>query len=118
MKTKKTTTKLEEEKKKPKNIDVIFLDHTSFAKEKSYPKSLPLTVAAQVAAGVRLAARLVDAHPEFMTTTRFAHEVQSLVYQHNKNAVYTPDTPAITMTQIVGEELNAQHYGGLYGVGT
>ena len=121
MKTKKTTTKLEGEKKKPKNVDVIFLNNDfsivnndGMANGKNL---LPLTVAAQVATGVRLAARLVDAHPEFMTTTRFAHEVQSLVAQHNNKNADT-DTPGVTFKQIVGEELNAQHYGGLYGVGT
>ena len=121
MKTKKTTTQLEGEKKKPKNIDVIFVNNElKIVNNAGIATGMnpPLTVATQVAAGVRLAARLVDAHPEFMTTTRFAHEVQSLVYQHNKNAVYTTDTPAVTMKQIVGEELDAQHYGGLYGVGT
>jgi probable aminopeptidase NPEPL1 len=58
-----------------------------------------------VASGVQLAARLVDSHPELLTTTQFAKEVEALVADH----------PKVQMKQIIGEELRP--YGGLYGVG-
>jgi probable aminopeptidase NPEPL1 len=64
-----------------------------------------LKAAQAVASGVQLAARLVDSHPELLTTTRFAKEVEKIVQEH----------PEIKMTQIIGEDLRA--YGGLYGVG-
>lgn len=66
-----------------------------------------LKAAEVVTAGVRLAARLVDSHPELLTTTRFAQEVKDLADKH----------PNVTMTEIIGEELRERGYGGLYGVG-
>ena len=56
--------------------------------------------------GAKLAARLVDSHPELLTTTQFAKEVEAIVQEY-------PDK--IKMTQIIGNELKS--YGGLYGVG-
>ena len=64
-----------------------------------------LKAAQSVATGVQLAARLVDSHPELMTTTRFAEEVESLASEY----------PNVSFKQLVGEELEA--YGGLYAVG-
>ena len=64
-----------------------------------------LKAAQAVSSGVRLAARLVDSHPELLTTTQFAKEVEALV----------ADNPKVKMTQMIGKELTA--YGGLYGVG-
>ena len=64
-----------------------------------------LEAAESVATGVQLAARLVDSHPELMTTTRFAEEVESLASKY----------PKVSFTQLVGEEL--EQYGGLYAVG-
>jgi probable aminopeptidase NPEPL1 len=64
-----------------------------------------LAAAKAAAAGVQLAARLVDSHPELLTTTQFAKEVESLVANH----------PKVQMKQIIGEDL--RKYGGLYGVG-
>ncbi|KAL3941950.1 MAG: hypothetical protein SGBAC_003778 [Bacillariaceae sp.] len=83
--------------------------------------------AAQVAAaGVQLAARLVDSHPALLTTTQYAKEIEALVDEYNSksNSGYDADDdddddnnnkPNVTMKQIIGTELKA--YGGLYGVG-
>ncbi|CAJ1941378.1 unnamed protein product [Cylindrotheca closterium] len=68
--------------------------------------------AAQVAAaGVQLAARLVDSHPALLTTSQYAKEIQSMVDDYNKSG----DKPKVEMKQIVGNDL--KQYGGLYGVG-
>ena len=84
-----------------RNIDVAFCKSDgSFVDD-----SEQLKAAQSVATGVQLAARLVDSHPELMTTTQFAEEVESLA---SKN-------PKVTFTQLVGEELKP--YGGLYAVG-
>lgn len=64
-----------------------------------------LAAAEAAAAGVRLAGRLVDSHPELLTTTQFAKEVEALVADH----------PKVQMKQIMGRDL--EKYGGLYGVG-
>ena len=64
-----------------------------------------LKAAQTVATGVQLAARLIDSHPELMTTTQFAEEVESLA----KN------NPKISFKQLVGDEVKA--YGGLHAVG-
>jgi leucyl aminopeptidase len=64
-----------------------------------------LKAADAVSQGVKLAARLVDTHPELLTTTQFAKEVEKIVHEH----------PSIKMTQLIGNELKA--YGGLFAVG-
>eukprot|EP00980_Cylindrotheca_fusiformis_P018740 scaffold6241_cov129-Cylindrotheca_fusiformis.AAC.17 len=63
--------------------------------------SKELAAAEAAAAGVQLAARLVDSHPELLTTTQFAKEVESLVAHH----------PKVQMKQIIGRDL--EKYGGL-----
>lgn len=64
--------------------------------------------AAQVAAkGVQLTTRLVDSHPELMTTTQFSNEVQQLLQEH----------PHVKFTELVGPQLAEQGYGALYAVG-
>eukprot|EP00531_Pseudo-nitzschia_arenysensis_P003845 CAMPEP_0116151396 /NCGR_PEP_ID=MMETSP0329-20121206/20073_1 /TAXON_ID=697910 /ORGANISM="Pseudo-nitzschia arenysensis, Strain B593" /LENGTH=507 /DNA_ID=CAMNT_0003648003 /DNA_START=266 /DNA_END=1792 /DNA_ORIENTATION=- len=67
--------------------------------------SQQLKAAESVATGVQLAARLVDSHPELMTTTKFAEEVESLASKY----------PDVSFKQLVGEEL--LEHGGLYAVG-
>jgi probable aminopeptidase NPEPL1 len=68
--------------------------------------------AAQVAAkGAQLTARLVDMHPELLTTTQFAKEVEALVQQAQAQ------NKTVKLTQIVGNELATRGYGGLHGVG-
>ncbi|MGK3736275.1 MAG: putative aminopeptidase NPEPL1 [Bacillariaceae sp.] len=93
-------------KSKDKNgskIDVVFCKGDgSFVDD-----SEQLKAAESVASGVQLAARLVDSHPELMTTTRFAEEVEMLVSQNSK----------VSLTQLIGEELQKSGYGGLYAVG-
>lgn len=74
--------------------------------------------AAQVAAaGVQLAARLVDSHPALLTTTQYAKEIQALIDEYNSksNSGDDDDKPKVAMKQIIGTDLKA--YGGLYGVG-
>jgi len=83
------------------NVDVVFCK----ADGTFVDNSEQLKAAESVASGVQLAARLVDSHPELMTTTQFAKEVESLA---SKN-------PKVSLTQLIGEELKP--YGGLYAVG-
>lgn len=65
--------------------------------------------AAQVAAkGAQLSARLVDSHPELLTTSQFSKEVKKLVEEQQGK---------VQMTEIIGQELAIKGYGGLYGVG-
>jgi probable aminopeptidase NPEPL1 len=66
-----------------------------------------LAAARAVADGVQLAARLVDTHPEQLTTTQFVKECQAIVDEFPFNT--------IKLTEIVGDELKA--YGGIYSVG-
>jgi len=88
-------------KSEEKNIDVAFCKSDgSFVDD-----TAQLKAARSVATGVQLAARLMDSHPELLTTTKFAEEVENLVMKN----------PKVSFTQLVGEELKP--YGGLYGVG-
>ena len=64
-----------------------------------------LESASAAAEGVQLAARLVDSHPELLTTTQFAKEVADMI----------KDFPNVRMKQLIGEQL--LDYGGLYAVG-
>jgi leucyl aminopeptidase len=86
---------------KGRNISIVFCQSDG-----TLVDGIPELAAAEAAAaGVQLAARLVDSHPELLTTTQFAKEVESLVADH----------PKVQMKQIIGEDL--RKYGGLYGVG-
>lgn len=87
--------------KKERKIDVTFCKSDgSFVDD-----SQQLKAAQTVATGVQLAARLMDSHPELLTTTQFASEVEALAATN----------PKIKFKQLVGDELKP--YGGLYGVG-
>lgn len=66
-----------------------------------------LDAAAAAAEGVRLACRLVDAHPEELTTTAYAAECRALF----------ADDDTVSIEEVVGEELRERGYGGLYHVG-
>ena len=57
--------------------------------------------------GVQLAAHLVDATPDELPTTVYADLCRRLAAQLDN----------VTITEIVGDELREQGYGGLYGVG-
>ena len=86
---------------KERNINVVFVNKDgSIVNDEEQ-----LTAARAVADGVRLASRLVDSHPELLTTTQFAKEVQNLVENH----------PKVAMKQLIGKDL--VKYGGLYSVG-
>lgn len=88
-------------KKTERKIDVAFCKSDgSFVDDEQQLKA-----AQSVASGVQLAARLSDSHPELMTTTRFAEEVELLAAQN----------PKISFKQLVGDEV--KKYGGLYAVG-
>ena len=90
--------------KKNKNLHVAFVksDGSIVDDQKQ------LNAARVAAKGVQLASRLVDSHPELLTTTEFSKQVKALVAEH-------PTT--VRMTEIVGKELLAKGYGGVYAVG-
>ena len=91
----------------PRTIHVVFVN----AKDGSIiDDEESLAAAKAVTSGVQLATRLVDSHPELLTTTRFAKEVEAIVKELNTNA-----PGSVKMKQIIGEEL--RQYGGLYAVG-
>ena len=66
-----------------------------------------LQAASVVADGVQLAARLVDMTPAELTTEAYAAECKTLA----------ESLEGVTMTEIVGKELDEKGYGGIYGVG-
>jgi probable aminopeptidase NPEPL1 len=85
--------------------------HVAFVEEDSGAVVTLLKDCEAVAHAVRLAADLVDRTPEELTTDAYAEEVQRIVQE------LVADGASVTMTQMVGEELNEKGYGGLYGVG-
>lgn len=93
----------EEEEEGERMIHVSFLD----SKGKIVKNESEINAARETAEGVRLACRLVDTHPEELTTTAFAQECHNL-FDHD-------DT--VTIEEIVGEELKEKGYGGIYNVG-
>ena len=84
-----------------RTVDVVFCNNSG----KFVDDDEQLKAARSVASGVRLAGRLMDSHPELMTTTKFAEEVQALVAKH----------PNVSFKQLVGDE--CKPYGGLHAVG-
>lgn len=84
-------------------IHVTFLD----SKGKIVKNIIEINAAREAAEGVRLACRLVDTHPEELTTTAFAQECHDLF----------DDDETVTIEEIVGEELKEKGYGGIYNVG-
>ncbi len=89
---------------KERTLHIIFV--TSDGSVVHDPQQLQAAKAA--AKGVQLTTRLVDSHPELMTTTQFSKEVQQLVQEHH---------PLVKCSELVGQELAEQGYGGLHGVG-
>lgn len=66
---------------------------------------------AQVAAKcAQFTCRLVDAHPELLTTTEFSKQVSDWMQQEGFAV-------KIQMKEIIGKELETKGYGGLYNVG-
>lgn len=89
---------------KKKTVNVRFVQ-----KDGSFVTDQETLKSAEVAArGVRLTGRLVDSHPELLTTSQFVKEIQALVDKFNG---------AVRMKQIIGKDLDAMGYGGVYGVG-
>ena len=86
-----------------KVIHVTFLD----SHHKIIKNAIQIEAAKVAADGVRLACRLVDTHPEELTTTAYSTEVATLFENEE----------AVTMEEIVGEELKERGYGGIYNVG-
>lgn len=85
-----------------RSIQVSFVDKegTVNADEAS------LKAAQAVVEGVRLSARLVDMPPAELTTDAYADECRKIA-----------EELGVQLTEIVGEDLDKQGYGGLYGVG-
>uniref|UniRef100_A0A0G4HIC6 Cytosol aminopeptidase domain-containing protein n=1 Tax=Chromera velia CCMP2878 TaxID=1169474 RepID=A0A0G4HIC6_9ALVE len=73
--------------------------------------SLPLGRVFFAAQGVRLAAKIVDMHPEVMNTVHFQQEAQKAVERMAK-AGFTVKTEVIE-----GEALRDRGFGGIWGVG-
>lgn len=84
-------------------IHVTFLD----SKGKVVKNEVEIAAAKEAAEGVRLACRLVDTHPEELTTTAFAQECYDLFESDE----------TVTIEEIVGDELKERGYGGIYNVG-
>lgn len=63
---------------------------------------------ASVAEGIQLAARLVDTPPNVLSTTAFVEEAV---------AVARGLSPSVQVKVIRGDDLEAQGFGGIYGVG-
>eukprot|EP00956_Cyclotella_meneghiniana_P029104 scaffold69471_cov43-Cyclotella_meneghiniana.AAC.1 len=91
------------EEKGGRVVHVTFLDGDG----KIVKDSRQIEAAKAAAEGVRLACRLVDTHPEELTTTAFAQECHDLF----------KDTPTVSIEEIVGDELRDRGYGGIYNVG-
>jgi len=97
--------KEEEQRNKKQNILVSFLDKDGNV----MTDGTILKTANAAAEGVRLACRLGDAYPEELTTDEFASECRAIAEKLG---------PSVSITEeIVGEDLDAMGYGGLYGVG-
>ena len=90
--------------KHPRMVEVIFVRPDGSIVDSDHE----LQAARAVTEGVQFAARLVDSHPELLSTTQFAKEVEDIVKELH---------PQIKMTQIIGEDLRRKGYGGLYNVG-
>lgn len=84
-------------------IHVTFLD----SKGKVVKNEVEIAAAKEAAEGVRLACRLVDTHPEELTTTAFAQECYDLFESDE----------TVTIEEIVGDDLKDRGYGGIYNVG-
>lgn len=93
----------DEDEDEERLIKVSFLDNNGVV----IKSELETKAAAAAADGVRLACRLVDTHPEELTTTAYAEEIRALF----------EDDDAVTIEEIAGEELRDRGYGGIYSVG-
>ena len=107
--SRKTSTKATDSDSDNKNdrfIQIAFWDDTG-----SLLTPTPEASAAALAAveGIQLAARLVDMPPEELTTDAYAAECRQIA-----NAL---QDQGVTMSEIVGTELDQKGYGGIYGVG-
>ena len=108
-KTSMCTKKKAEEDEETKDDDKGRMIHVTFldSKGKVIKSDLEMKAAAAAAEGVRLACRLVDTHPEELTTTAYAQECHDLF----------ADDDTVTIEEIVGEELKEKGYGAIYNVG-
>lgn len=86
-----------------RSIQVSFVDETG----NTAADEASLKAAQAVTEGVQLAARLVDMPPAELTTEVYAEECRKIANELD----------GVTMTEIVGDDLDKQGYGGLYGVG-
>lgn len=86
-----------------RSIQVSYLDDTGTVQM----NEASLKAARVVSEGVQLAAELVDMPPAELTTEVYAAKCREIANE----------LEGVTMTEIVGDELNKAGYGGLYGVG-
>ena len=92
-----------DEENDERSIHFTFVDNEG----KVLKNDLEMKAAKAAADGVRLACRLVDTHPEELTTTAYAQECRSLFENDD----------TVTIEEICGEELKEKGYGGIYNVG-
>ena len=95
----------------PRPVTVSFSCSTT--PEVSADQLATMTATAQA---VRGAARLVDTPPEEMNTLRLVQEAMDAVSRLNSDASVS-ELGEVSITTIQGEDLDAQGYGGIYGVG-
>ncbi|KAL3776133.1 hypothetical protein ACHAW5_003251 [Stephanodiscus triporus] len=86
-----------------RTVHVTFVD----SEGRVVKDDLQIRAADAAAEGVRLACRLVDTHPDELTTTAYADECRRL-FENDET---------VTMEEISGEELRERGYGGIYNVG-
>lgn len=84
---------------------------SEYASEVSADQLAAMAVTAQA---VRGAARLVDTPPEEMNTLRLVQEAVDVVARLNSDVSVEGE---VSIATIQGEDLDAQGYGGIYGVG-
>jgi probable aminopeptidase NPEPL1 len=102
--SRKTKKKDDEDKEEPGASTVIL----SCLNEELQVLEDSSASAAAAAEGVRLAGRLMDATPEELTTSAFSKECRLIADRFSD---------CVTMTEIIGTDLDKQGYGGIYGVG-
>ena len=90
-----------------RSIHVSFLDKTGSTVH-TMKEEASLKAAQAACDGVQLAAQLVDMPPAELTTDVYAAKCRDIAKQLGKR---------VTMTEIVGQDLDKAGYGGLYGVG-
>ena len=99
----------------PPLVDV----HVAFATKDICPlvEGVKLSAVQAAADAVRLAARLVDAPPELLTTTAFVDEARACKARLEARMKSASSGGRLLLDVIVGTELRDRGYGGLWSVG-